>query len=258
MPTQENEIYLALLIGAAFLLCVFIFMIILMLHTYIRIRRIQKKLVVSEILGSEKEKLRISENLHDDVNPLLSLSLMYLQMMDIKNVENKELLTKTQSIINESIDKIRTISHELSPYSIEQASLLKSVEQYAEKIKSLNNIDMIVYSNLKNKRVCNETYQLNIYRIIQEAVNNILKHANATEIRIGFYDAEDEIHIVIKDNGIGFDYSNEILFSSKPTQGIGLKNIYNRVLSMNGKLQITSKKNQGTQIVVILSKAIIA
>lgn len=228
-----------------------------MILNYIRIKKLQKQLVQSEILGTEKERQRIAENLHDDINPRLSLANMYLQMMDIKEEKNKQMLAKAQSIINESIASIRAISHDLSPYSLEETGLLKEIEKYINKIKAAYGIDIVLYSDLKNIGECNYSFRLAIYRIIQEAVNNVLKHANATRIGIGFYEIGNEIHIVIKDNGKGFEFSNEKLFKLGVSQGIGLKNIYNRVIGMNGTLQINSKPNQGTEVIVIVPKSFI-
>jgi len=95
----------------------------------------------------------------------------------------------------------------------------------------------------------NEIENLNIYRIIQESINNAIKHAEAKEIRVSISTASNKTAVVISDNGKGFDYSLAKVNDPKSTAGIGLKNIQNRVIFLGGQLNIYSQKGKGTQIV---------
>jgi signal transduction histidine kinase len=111
-----------------------------------------------------------------------------------------------------------------------------------------NRIDVQLYTEPVYD-VLSEEKMINIYRIVQEGLNNAIKHSGATEIHIHLSRMEDHINLTISDNGAGFDFSLLQLTQQPQDKGIGLKNIHNRVLLLGGKLYINSKINYGTQLI---------
>lgn len=251
MSSQEDQIYLAVIIGICFVLLLISFIAIIVLSNYRRIRKLQKQMVQALIVGSEDERLRISQYLHDDINPSLAIASMYLQMLELKNEENKELLNKSLVILNESIHKIRTLSHELSPYSVYEGSIFQIVNGYIEQIKKINK-EEIIFINKAGDINLPEHYVIHICRIIQEGINNAIKHANATIIKLGFFKIENNLHIVIQDNGKGISTNTASMLKMPTSKGIGLKNIYNRAVNLNGRFIINSSPSLGTTLLIII------
>lgn len=254
MVTKENEIFIALLIVVGFILTVSLFFIVVMIINHIRMKRVQQILVKSEIMGSESERRRMSEILHDDINPTLTLGLMYLQMIELKEAKNIDMLERAKTIVNDTIFKVRMASHDLSPYLIGENGLIACLEQHLEKIRELNSIDIQFDFRGDNPQLPVEK-MIDIYRIIQEGINNVIRHARASELRIAFYVLERNIHIIITDNGIGVNYTYNTLHNIGNSTGIGIRSIYNRVLNLGGTMGIQASGGQGTKLVIVFPNA---
>lgn len=194
----------------------------------------QKQIEIANSLIFETEQLerkRIANDLHDSVGQKLSVVKMQLstQKVNIPFISN---------LLDESINEVRTISHNLVPYDIEKG-LFNAIQQLADQINFSNNKTEIIFT-YENVLQIDKNIELICYRIIQEIVNNALKHANANNITIQLKINTNVIKIIIEDNGKGMD------LNSTKTNGIGLQNIKNRVVQLNGKLEFDSKINKGT------------
>lgn len=193
--------------------------------------------------GEEKERNRIGRELHDGVCSELSAVKMNLNIVKTGCSDQIEIdqVISNLSTINESI---RNISHDLNSMVLLKFGLIPAINNLFEKVKSLHSckvdIEISEFDNPLEKSI-----ESNIYRIIQEIINNIVKHAKATEI--SFYLGQDKkkIAMIIKDNGIGF-----VINSEKAEKGIGLNNIKYRVALLNGKIDIQSDMNAGTKFVI--------
>lgn len=199
----------------------------------------QQEIVKLEALidGEENERRRIAQELHDGLNGDLSAIKYRLSTLEESglNAIDAENLTKVINMIDESCAQVRSISHNLMPSSILEYGLIESIREYCIKIKSSDNfkIDFQIFGNYITLSKKNETV---VYRIIQELVTNILKHAKASEALIQFNYREDELFITVEDNGIGFD-KNAI------SPGIGHKNIKTRIDFLNAELNFDSSTN---------------
>jgi signal transduction histidine kinase len=211
------------------------------------VAELEKERFKAVIEAQEMERKRIAGDLHDSVGQMLSLSKLQLsEIMDSSNMyspEHEQMLERSTRIIDEACQEVRNISHNLMPGPLIRLGLPAAVKDLVRKINASNKIHVSFASNLYDSRL-NENIEISVYRIIQEIFNNILKHAQATEIGISLIrQAEEKLELSITDNGIGFD-TGEIIKSS----GIGWKNIYSRLAIINGTLNINSKKNSGTCI----------
>ncbi|TDQ28735.1 tetratricopeptide repeat-containing sensor histidine kinase [Tenacibaculum caenipelagi] len=189
------------------------------------------------------ERDRIAQELHDGVLSKLFGTRLSLGFLNLKG--DCEELNKHQHLLNElqNIEKeIRLVSHKLS-YNINESDNFKLVliELFEEKSKIGSfeyNIDIaktIILTDI------NEKIKHNIYRILQEILQNCIKHAKATNVELSIYKESTNLVIDVKDNGIGFD-------STKENNGIGLKNIHSRAKKLNSKIEITTKLGEGTCI----------
>lgn len=189
--------------------------------------------------GEEKERRRIAQELHDGINGDLSAIKYRISSLEEYGfgADEKADLQKIIEMIDYSCSQVRSISHNLMPASIIDFGLVETVSEYCSKINNTNGltIDFQSFGNQTNLPKKAETV---IYRIIQELINNIVKHAQATSALVQFNFHKNEMFITVEDNGIGFD--------AKTTQnGLGLKNINSRIDYLNAQLEINSS-SKGT------------
>ncbi len=193
--------------------------------------------------GEQKERIRIARDLHDGVGQMLSLVKMKLSMADT----NDETIKGTAELLDKSIEEVRNVSHNLIPQEL-NFGIFSALEDIAEKVNSSGSTKMEVAIPDEIKELAFERQnELTIYRIVQEVVNNMVKHAGASKIDLSVNKIDQSIIIAIRDNGRGLDKD-----SIGGSKGLGWKNINARVHMLDGKINITSEKLSGTQIEITL------
>ncbi|WP_347174033.1 sensor histidine kinase [Polaribacter uvawellassae] len=197
----------------------------------------QKEITEAFIDGMEKEKVIISNELHDDIGSRMA---NFLRQID----HDKKLSDTSREKLISIIDDVRKISHRLTP---KKSSLLSFEERLTNLVEEAFYESGITYDFqfIGNKNFLDEKEELNVYRILQEILHNILKHAKANSVEIQFVNFDNEITITIEDDGVGFN-------SSKRKKGLGIYNIQKRVAYLNGTIEISSIKNKGTFIVIVI------
>ena len=208
--------------------------------------------IKSYIEGQESERQRIAQDFHDGVGGALAAIKLNLMQMEVQN-ENKQILQKALSNLNKTYEEVRTISHHLTPLGMFPAAFIELLEKFVEDLSASSGLNIIFqYESEKELNDLDEQVQADLYRIVQELLNNVLKHADATRVDITLRKEEGTLTLKVKDNGLGFD-------SRKKRKGIGLSNIQSRVKALNGQLEVHSEEGAGTQIEVRISewKAII-
>jgi len=203
----------------------------------------------SLIDGEEKERRRIAQELHDGINGDLSAIKFRILGIDEANLSNddKENLITTIEMIDQSCSQVRSISHNLMPASIIDFGLVETVQQYCSKIGSIHALELD-FQYFGNQSVLPKKAETVIYRIIQELLNNIIKHAKATTALVQMNFHESELSITVEDNGVGFD-------PKTAKNGIGLKNIESRIQLLKATLDInSSEKGTSFQINIDLNQ----
>lgn len=195
--------------------------------------------------GEQKERIRIARDLHDSIGQLLSVVKMNLS--NLANYNQDENLANTVVLVDKTITEVRHISHNLIPEEL-NFGLFAALEDMADKINSVGSTKVVVQipdeARLHQFEKSNE---LSVYRIVQEALSNIVKHAQASTIELTVVSQANAMTISIKDDGKGFD-TEQI----KNSTGIGWKNIAARVNMLEGNLQVRSEKLTGTQIEITI------
>jgi PAS domain S-box-containing protein len=205
----------------------------------------QKAITQATISTQEKERTEISKELHDNVNQVLTTTKLYLDLA-IANPELKDqLIEKSSKNIISVITEIRKLSQSLMIPSLEDLGLLDSIEDLVESINATKKIHAVFVHEKIDETGLNENQKLTLFRITQEALNNIVRHANATRTTIELSNNKKRVQLTIKDNGKGFDS-----FSTK--KGAGLNNIRNRVYLLSGQLTINTHPGKGCALVVEL------
>jgi signal transduction histidine kinase len=201
----------------------------------------QKRILNAVIEGKEKERKEIAETLHDSVSTLLSSANLHLQASAKQfDGETPMEIIKTKRIISEASTKIRDLSHNLISAILVKFGLTYAIKDLAQKY---SNSELRIDTEVRNVGRYSERFEIKVYNIIQEFVNNILKHSQASRAFIKIEDINGNIKILIYDNGIGFDLN---LLDKK--EGIGIKQIEARVQLMEGDFKIESMLDKGTQI----------
>jgi two-component system, NarL family, sensor kinase len=194
------------------------------------------------IEGEEKERKRIAQDLHDGINGDLSVIKYKITSVNQDNFETgeKEEFKQAVLMLDNAIEQVRHISHNLAPPSLQNFNLIEAIQQYCNKIAASNSLK-INFQSYGELFTLNKDTETAIYRIIQEALNNIVKHSKASEalVQINTHD-NNNLLITIEDNGIGFNPNNNY-------KGLGLKNIRSRIELLKGDLNIESN-NTGTSI----------
>jgi|GEM_PF-1472638 len=196
-------------------------------------KNIEKYVLKKVIETEENDRKQFAADLHDDLGPILSTIKLRLDLMEKMNPSGE--LRENISISNELtglvVEKIRTISHNITPHLIETLGLDAGVRDLCKKIKELNKIDIEYESGIDSRRFP-QPVELHYYRIISELINNSLKHSKATLIKLSLSDKDNKLELIYTDNGSGYNYSESL---QKPG-GIGLRNILNRVTLIDGTI----------------------
>ncbi|MGF1555864.1 sensor histidine kinase [Paucihalobacter sp.] len=193
-------------------------------------RESQVKTLESLIEGEEKERLRIARELHDGVNGDLSAIKFKLNsLLEFNNNTIQEVV----NMIDQSCQQVRAISHNLVPPSLQEFSLLEAVELFCQNLDAIHP-QKIDFQFIGDSFKIPKNAEISLFRIVQELVNNSIKHAEATEINVQISCHEHLLNITVEDNGKGFDTSRN------DHQGIGLKNIQSRVEYLNATLDVHS------------------
>lgn len=207
----------------------------------------QQQQATRELLyAEERERRRIATDLHDGVGQMLSAALMKLGEAHIQTEAHSLAWNTTEQaklLLSESYDEMRSISHQMMPNALLKAGLASSVKDFLEKIGGSQlkvSLDVVGL----DERLDEHTETV-LYRVIQEAVNNVVKHANASKLSIQLIRDAEGLSLTIEDNGRGFSVE-----SFGYQEGIGLNNIRNRIALLEGTLDIDSGSGKGTLLVI--------
>lgn len=159
-----------------------------------------------------------------------------------------EQLEEISAATDEAIDEVTEISYNLRPFQLDKLGLTKAVESMVKKISSASDIQFITNIDDVNNLFAPEE-EINFYRIVQESVNNIVKHSKATQAEVKILRSERSLDLIIRDNGIGFDPNREALNSDKKG-GFGLIGIAERARILGGKYQVQSLSGSGTTVIL--------
>ncbi len=215
------------------------------LYMSLELNKQKQQALVGIMLGEQSERKRLSHELHDGLGLMLSTIKARLSNITINDQIESEKLNHIITEVDHACNDIRIMSHNLSPYKIEEEGLKSVLESLFYQLNSTYNIQFKLNYNLKEQDKLPSILESNIYRGIQELVQNIIKHSLANKASLIIEkDNEEFYYIQMKDNGVGFNPAD------KKNWGIGLANVKRRVKYFGGTFEINSKPNRGTLITV--------
>ena len=209
----------------------------------------QKEIRTKAILeAEEKERRRIAQDLHDGVGQLLSAAKLNLSNLESKittqTEEQKLAIQNALSLVDYSVKEVRAVSHNMMPNTLIKLGLASAVREFITKLGKAPTLKVDLEIVGLDTRLDNQVETV-LYRVIQEIVNNIIKHAKASQISMQLIRHETELNIMIEDNGVGFD-TNQL----DDFEGIGLKGIKTRIEFLNGSVHFDSSIGRGTTVII--------
>lgn len=194
----------------------------------------------------EHERTRIAKEIHDGVGQQIAAAKLNLSATidDVKETIVKSKLEKVQQLIDDTATELREVSHQLIPAILLRKGLPEAINELVGNISSGKKIK-IHYSISGFDSRLDPTIETVLYRVIQECVNNVLKHAQASELNILLTKHHGSVNMLIEDNGKGFDTNNS-------SRGIGIKNMISRIEFLNGSIEFDSTNQQGTTVNILI------
>jgi signal transduction histidine kinase len=215
-----------------------------------RMRKLSNKVVEAQ----EEERRRISRELHDEMGQALTAIKLNLQML-LNNFfsDETEVITHINEIINltnDSLQEVRRLAMDLRPSILDDLGLVPTLHWYQNQFQKRSGIKMVLSIDKNLPRLSTDT-ETALYRVIQEALTNVTRHANASQVEISFSQNEEAVYCSVIDNGKGFTESGD---QSLYTKGVGLTSMTERIEGLNGQINIDSKVGGGTSIFISIPK----
>lgn len=224
-------------------------LILIFMFVYNRFRQRQKLLKQEEqiremkalIKGEEQERIRLAQELHDGIGGMLAAVNMNLQVAMRTDFKQKQELLDIMRMIEATTEEVRKTSHNLMPSALLRENLKEALQHYCDICHNGDlRIDLSTHGTLDT---LNQIYITMIFRIVQELIQNVIRHAAASHVIVSLEREGDQICLMVEDNGKGFD-------STKIPYGFGLENLSFRVKTLGGNLDIQSEPSVGTSITV--------
>lgn len=209
----------------------------------------QKKILQATIITQEEERERIAQDLHDDVSSKLNVVHLYANLLLDGNLSTQEYTKVNEQIIeatNKTLESARKIAHNLLPPILDKFGLKSAIEELSDSFNDSKKIKITNDISIPKNSLKSDT-ELHLFRIIQELINNSIRHGEAEESKISINLVDNKLRLRYTDNGIGFNTEDV-----KHKKGIGLKNIESRVAILNGKISTRSELNKGIDVSIII------
>lgn len=236
----NDKSMLALLIVFVTVVMLAVIFLVAMFRYYKSMRDKQEELFKASLKAQEEERGRIAEDLHDDIGPRLSALKLSIDLMrhDFEKHERIQLIDETTEILDFVIKDIRVIVRNLAAKYISEKGIYLQLHEFKKQIEKSGSIkiDMEIESF---KQQLDPDFAINLYRIIQELINNSVKHAQSSRIDIISERTADKLCVIYKDNGIGFSQHTV-------NKGLGLSNIFTRIKLYKGQCILNTEPDRGT------------
>nr|WP_294793891.1 histidine kinase [uncultured Mucilaginibacter sp.] len=210
----------------------------------------QRNIAMQAIIQTEEsERQRIARDLHDSVSQTMSAAKINLSIigseLPFKDEEQQKRFDRVLGMVDDGFKEVRTISHNMMPWALHKTGLAKVVKQFISNVEN-GSISFNFFSQGFDEPF-NDTVELILYRVLQESVNNVIKHAGADRVDVSLIRDERSISLTIEDNGRGFDTSDPDF-----NAGMGLGNLRSRINFLKGKVDVDSQPGSGTLISVYI------
>lgn len=205
----------------------------------------QQEVTQAAITAQEQERLHIGLELHDNINQILATVRLYIEYALSNSAKTTSLLESAKNLLYSAVNEVRNISKSLLPPSVGEKGLVASIDDLFDSVRRLNLVEIRTNWEM-DERLLTAGLKLTVFRIIQEQLNNIIKHAQAKHIFVELVIVDKKLKLLMEDDGVGF-------IPEDTSRGVGLRNIRSRVELHNGAVQIQSKPGNGTRLIATFS-----
>ena len=257
MPKQQEDILITIVIASVFFILIGSF-VLLIVFVFLRRQRKNKRekeemknrfaqtLLQTQLEIQEQAFTYISQEIHDNIGQILSLARLNLNTFHKANTDEAK-LTQTDELLGKAIKDLREISHNLQNNRIYDIGIVESIRQLLISLEKTGHYKTS-FQTSDDFHILDTNMDIILFRMIQEIVNNIIKHASATEIHVDITSDPNHTVFYIRDNGVGFD-TNAL---NKLRPGIGLQNIINRAKLIGATVDVKSQLGAGTSITLTI------
>ncbi|MES2265684.1 MAG: sensor histidine kinase [Bacteroidota bacterium] len=241
---MTDKLFYTVIITSLLIAIVIIFFVVSIVRYNKRYIQLQKERIQAQIMMQEQERKRIANDLHDSLGPMLSTVKLYMHSIIVNNDADKVALNKASGYIDETINNLREISYNLLPSSLVRNNMVVVVNEYIARIAN-HNLVKIAF-NVSENIVIPKEIEIHLFRIIQEIVNNTIKHSGASTLNLTITNRPGLLFLISEDDGRGFD----LTATAQTSTGLGLKSIENRAEIINGTFKIITAVNKGCKIII--------
>jgi len=257
MEKQNQDIVVAIIVGVLFII-LFSFLMLIVIVNYVRNKRrvmlekqkreiqFQQELLQAQIEMQEYTLKTISQEIHDNVGQVLSLAKLNLSILTLK-MEPDEQLLNIKDLVGKAITDLRTLSTGYFGQGLVETGLQKAIKRELNQLEKTG-MFFTNFSTEINEIEIDTNKAIFIYRMVQEILNNIIKHSGAKNVNIAITQKNKHTHIAVQDDGRGFDKFDK---DFKP--GIGLNSIQQRAAMIDASVNISSIKGKGTTVELIVT-----
>jgi signal transduction histidine kinase len=208
-------------------------------------KQFETELAKTQVEVQEETRRHLATELHDNIGQLLSLTSVTIASVNMDNRDKSEQkLADVQNLITRSIKELRQLSKIIHGEQLTQLGLTEAIQQEINWIQRTGHYTVQFINRTKDLSISNKDKDLFVYRLLQETLNNILKHAEATAIDVELTFSNNKLFLKITDNGKGFDVNS--MFNKK--EGLGLQSMKKRTQLLKGEMSILSDFNEGTSV----------
>lgn len=236
---EKNIFNITIWIGLL-LAIILIYFIASIIRYHRRYIRLQREKIMAEISIQENERKRIANDLHDSIGPLLSSVKLQINSIDVHSAEDQRVIQNAGKYLDEIIGSMREISYNLFPNTLQRKGLAEATREFINNMNSRHRTSISLY--MKDEVSLPPEKEIHVFRILQEIIQNTLKHASAKNLQLGFGTENNELLILTRDDGTGFDIEK----AKKNADGFGLKSIESRVDILRGQLDVQTDASNGT------------
>ena len=240
MDSNEASIYTAVIITAIVLGCIIIYFVISLYAQQRKHIRMQRRYFYNEVNLLEKERYRMSRDMHDELGPGLSMTMSHVNEIiaaDEKSVHHKE---KALAFLLNVMERIGQIAINLAPGSLQRKGLRFALQDFIESLDDVSFIEFELKYDIKME--IDKSMGIHLFRIVQELCHNAVKHSEASKVLVQFKEKEKRFYLYYSDNGKGFAFDEK----SPNENGIGLGSLKSRTELLGGKMRLQSNPPDGT------------
>ncbi len=244
MQSIDKQLVIGVIITLIVIFSLLIFIVAVVVLYQRKLREKQQSLFQSVIDAEEKERTRIAKDLHDSLGASLSAVKLYFEGLK-PSIPDQEKSTLVYDMLADACNEVRAISHQMMPQVLLREGLFVATRQFCTPFMNLPQLKFELNILGLESRPNNPTTELMIYRVLQELINNSLKHSKATEIIVQLIQSKNELILSVEDNGIGGDIK-----INESSNGLGISNLVSMVKYLNGQITFDNVENSGLTALV--------